>query len=157
MRKIIFLDIDGVLNSVKYDRLRTESDGNIDVTRLVLLKELVDYSNADIVLSSTWRKHWDPDADKCDAIGNELNETFRKFGLSIFGKTPYIGYCDRSVEIKAWLDAHTGVYDSFVILDDMLGGWGELAPFLVKTDSYIGRGLERSHIEKAKTILSKAG
>ena len=32
--KIIFLDIDGVLNSVRYDRQRTVNQGNIDETRL---------------------------------------------------------------------------------------------------------------------------
>ena len=37
MRRIIFLDIDGVLNSVKYDRERTDKEGNIDETRMVLL------------------------------------------------------------------------------------------------------------------------
>ena len=79
MRKIIFLDIDGVLNSVKYDRERTEKDGNIDETRMVLLKELVDGTNAEIVLSSSWRKHWSIDDSDCDNIGRELNSTFDKY------------------------------------------------------------------------------
>lgn len=69
MRKIVFLDIDGVLNSEKYDRQRTAQDGNIDETRLVFMKELIDYTNADIVLSSSWRKHWSRNAEECDAIG----------------------------------------------------------------------------------------
>ena len=40
--RIIFLDIDGVLNSVAYDRVRTAEQTNIDQTRLPLLKGLVD-------------------------------------------------------------------------------------------------------------------
>ena len=57
--KIIFLDIDGVLNSAKYDKKRTADDGNIDTTRLPLLKHIVDSTKAKIVLTSTWRKFWE--------------------------------------------------------------------------------------------------
>lgn len=39
--KVIFLDIDGVLNSCVFDRQRTEKDGNIDKTRLVFIKKLL--------------------------------------------------------------------------------------------------------------------
>jgi len=58
--KVIFLDFDGVLNSVKYDRKR---DWNkltfIDESRLPLLKQIVDSTGAVIVLSTTWRNHWE--------------------------------------------------------------------------------------------------
>ena len=57
--KVIFLDIDGVLNSIKFDRLRMR-DGRsdfIDESRLPLLKQIVDSTNAVIVLSTTWRVH----------------------------------------------------------------------------------------------------
>ena len=69
MRKVIFLDIDGVLNSVKYDRERRLQDGNIDESRLLLLRAIVDVTGADIVLSASWRKHWHTDGKKADAIG----------------------------------------------------------------------------------------
>mgnify|MGYP003308514771 CR=1 FL=1 len=47
--KVIFLDIDGVLNSVRYDRERTPEQGNVDETRLPLLKRIVDAAQAQIV------------------------------------------------------------------------------------------------------------
>lgn len=155
MRRIIFLDIDGVLNSVIYDRQRTDKDGNIDETRMVLLKDLVDSTNAEIVLSSSWRKHWSIDGSECDHIGIELNSTFEKFGLKISDKTPVLSAFDRSIEIQAWLDEHSCEIQTFVIIDDIFGGWGELANNLVKTDSRIGRGLETKHVETAKRILLK--
>ena len=153
MRKIVFLDIDGVLNSEKYDRQRTAQDGNIDETRLAFMKELIDYTNADIVLSSSWRKHWSRNAEECDAIGMEINHTFERYGLKIFDKTPIIGARERAAEIQVWLDAHVGEVESFVILDDTFGGWGALQKNLVKTNSRIGRGFERSQMERAKELL----
>lgn len=48
--KIIFLDIDGVLN--------TNSDRNISDEKLIFLSELVSKTGAEIVLSSSWRNWW---------------------------------------------------------------------------------------------------
>lgn len=51
--KVIFLDIDGVLNSFIYDLERKEGETAIDHTRLPLLKRIVDETGAIIVLSSS--------------------------------------------------------------------------------------------------------
>ncbi len=88
--KVIFLDIDGVLNSYAYDRQRAPDDGNIDATRLELLKLLIDKTEAKIVLTSSWREHWDKEPCKCDEKGAELADTFEKAGLGIYDKTPFI-------------------------------------------------------------------
>ncbi len=152
--KIIFLDIDGVLNSRQYDLCRSENDGNIDVTRLEMLKSLTDVTYAEIVLTSTWRSHWDPDGINTDDIGKGLEEIFVKYGMTLYGKTPYLGN-DRAKEIMAWIEEHPEV-ESFVIFDDIKLGWGELDEKVVKTDPRIGRGVEDYHIAKAKEILSSS-
>ena len=151
--KVIFLDIDGVLNSHAYERVRREEDGNIDESRMLLLKRLVEETGARIVLSSTWRKHWEADPTLCDAIGRELNALFGKYGLTIYDKTPLIPSVDRAEEIRCYLRAHEGEFEAFVILDDTFLGWLELSPYHVKTDFRIKRGLEESHVEKAIAIL----
>ena len=74
--KVVFLDIDGVLNSVAFDRERTNGQGNIDKTRLPLLKQILDETGALIVLSSSWRKHWVKDAYLCDHLGEEMNNLY---------------------------------------------------------------------------------
>ncbi len=148
--KVIFLDIDGVLNSRAYDRERTISDGNIDLTRLPLLSKIVERTGARIVMSSSWRIHWDKASEACDAIGEELNETFISAGLEIYDKTPVIG--DRAKEISAWIKVHPEV-DGYVILDDIFGGWGEHEEHLVKTSPLIGRGLGEKHVSDAIRIL----
>ncbi len=151
--KVIFLDFDGVLNSVQYDRSRSADQGNIDETRLVLLKELIAQTGARIVLSTSWRKHWNHDPSLCDSVGEEINAVFGRSGLQIYDKTPEMKPSNRTAEIRAWLQAHSGVVTDFVILDDIVFGWEELEPCLVKTNPRIGRGLERSHVEKAAALL----
>lgn len=151
--KIIFLDIDGVLNSVRYDQQRTINQGNIDETRLPLLKKLVDETQALIVLSSSWRKHWEKDASMCDDIGREINNTFAKYQMSIYGKTACIASNDRSEEIRMWLENHDDI-EAYVILDDIAFGWGsDLQEHLVRTNSRIGRGLEEKHIQESIELL----
>ena len=153
--KIIFLDIDGVLNSVRYDRIRTINQGNIDETRLPMLKKIVDKTDALIVLSSSWRKHWEKDLGRCDGIGKELTSTFAKHELFIYDKTACTVNNDRAEEIRMWLADHDNVKE-FVILDDIAFGWGsDLQCHLIKTDARMGFGLEEKHIQMAIQHLTR--
>lgn len=52
--KVIFLDVDGVLNSEK-DLLEAKGKSELFDRPLALLKELVESTKAKIVVSSTWR------------------------------------------------------------------------------------------------------
>ena len=152
--KVAFLDIDGVLNSVAYDRRRTAQEGNIDVSRLPLLKRLVEEGEARIVLSSSWRRHWERERDGCDSIGMEITDIFAAHGLSIYDKTPVLPSRDRAEEIRAWL-AENGQVEAFVIFDDIAFGWGEdLQEHLIKTNPRIGFGLEEKHIQAALELLN---
>lgn len=151
--KVIFLDIDGVLNSAAYDRIRSRDEGNIDISRMPLLKKIILETNAAIVLSSSWRKHWEPDPEQCDQIGCELNRTFNLFDLKIRDKTPVLG--NRSAEISAWLNEHPDV-TNYVVIDDAFGGWDVHESHLVKTNFRIGRGLEEHHVPTAIELLNRS-
>lgn len=152
--RIIFLDIDGVLNSFRYDMSKKETDGNIDVSRLMLIKSLIDCTGAKVVLSSSWRSHWDPEGNETDEIGREIEKVFNQCGIKLFDTTPLSGG-NRSKEIRTWLSGREEI-ESFVIIDDIKFGWGDLDEYVVKTDYRIGKGLEQSHIDKAIKILMKA-
>ena len=152
--KIIFLDIDGVLNSAVYDRQKSPGDSNIDKTRLALVKELVDKTGAKIVFSTSWRDHWDKNPEKREETGVVLDREFSEAGLEIYDKTPKIGYLERSEEISLWLKDNPDV-THFVILDDHGYGWGDLLDNFVQTNYRIGRGLEQDHIQRAIDILNK--
>ena len=70
--KIIFLDIDGVLNSDMYEANRTDwlDDNSIDPSRVKLLADLVKASDAKIVLTSTWRVEWNMIPLLCGVMEN---------------------------------------------------------------------------------------
>ena len=62
MRKILFLDIDGVLNSTKFfesNSMKCSKDDHIDLGAVVILKRILNKTNAKVVLSSSWRGHED--------------------------------------------------------------------------------------------------
>ena len=153
--KVIFLDIDGVLNSFKYDLHRGEGEGNIDITRMPLLKRIVDKTGALIVLSSSWRKYWEKE-DNFDPIGAELDAVFGQFGLEIYDKTPFLQIGSRAHEIMSWLEQHESEVDAFVVIDDAFGGWGAITSNVVRTDARIGFGLMGTHVDKAIEILNRA-
>ena len=150
--KIVFLDIDGVLNSQAYDRVRGLYDGVIDESRLPLLKRILQESDAKVVLTSSWRRHFDPEGIETDYTGRLLEEQFYKFDIELYDKTPDFG--GRAEEIGAWVEDAEEEIESFVILDDLFFGWGDLASRLVRTDARIGRGLEEHHVNEALEILA---
>ena len=150
--KMVFLDIDGVLNSWRYDQVRMSLQDNIDETRLPLLYRIVSSTSAKIVLTSSWRKHRERDFNKADSIGQHLNELFEKYGLAIFDKIIESSDNNRTDEIRDWL-ANNSV-EQFVIVDDIAFGWDELEPHLVRTNYRIGRGLHDSHVSQAISILN---
>ena len=156
--KIIFLDVDGVLNSVIYENSgvfnEADPDTSIDMSRVALLAGIVKATDAKIVLSSTWREDWDKKPEFCGYDGEYLNRCLAKYGLSIFDKTPFLSYSDeRLVEIVAWLKEHGSEVKNFVILDDINCGWGELSNRVVVTNPY-GYGLEENHVKEAIRLLN---
>ena len=154
--KIVFLDIDGVLNSREYDRTRDKSKlTNIDETRIPFVKQIVEQTGAVIVLSSTWRMHWNNDKNKCDEDGLYMIDIFGKYGVEIYDKTPDLGYfVDRPDEIKQYLIELGEEVESFVIIDDYRYGWGDLSDRFVRTDPYRSLGIDAETVEQAVKILN---
>ena len=154
--KIIFLDIDGVLNSRDYDRRRDWSTlSYIDETRVPFVKQIVDATGAVIVLSSTWRMHWNSDRAKCAEDGLYVIDTLGKYGVEIYDKTPDLGHhAFRPDEIKRYLDELGEDVESFVIIDDYMYGWGELGDRFVRTDPIGSLGIDEDIVKKAVKILN---
>ena len=75
MKKVIFLDVDGVLNSSR----TLHEDISLEDDLISNLKELVDKTGAKIILSSSWRL-------STEAIAT-LMDKLDKFGLVISGIT----------------------------------------------------------------------
>lgn len=155
--KVIFLDVDGVLNSAMYEASCTDNctDGYIDLSRVKLLADIVNAADAKIVLSSTWRVDWDKSSELCGEDGKYINQCLAMYGLDVMDKTPFISlFSDRRKEILTWISHHRSEVESFVILDDITGGWNELSGRVVITNPE-GYGLEEEHMQKALELLNR--
>lgn len=111
--KVIFLDIDGVLNSDEYfDKISNLDiqgiEQEIDIEKVKLLREAINETGAKVVLSSSWRY---------TRKGQQLKELLSNYEIYV-DSTPFIQN-ERGLEIKQWLSENHCIED-FVILDDEL-------------------------------------
>lgn len=158
--KVIFLDIDGVLNC-QLSKSRYKGMLGVDDDKVQLLKDIVDSTGAVIVLTSTWKVDW----FKCEyiedlpAMGGYLVKKLKNFRLHILDKTEDKEWASRGDGIKEWIKNSKVNVESFVILDDEIFDYDEenLMNNLVKT-SFYGEfgGLQPSHIQKAVNILNNS-
>lgn len=140
--KIIFLDIDGVLNNHKYLTInrfiKDEECNDIDESKVLLLKSIVKKTNAKLVLSSSWKRMFDEQLSPRTESAAKIINILSKNGLFLLDKTADLNK-KKGDEIRKWLAEHQDSVDRFVILDDDLNSnWGELTPYLIKTSYYIG-------------------
>jgi len=84
--KVIFLDIDGVLNSEKF--LENNKNQAIDRNSVGILKNIIDKTGALIVMSSGWRLWFDYNMLPQDGYSQCLYEILCVFNIKLFGKTP---------------------------------------------------------------------
>lgn len=152
--KIIFLDIDGVLNTIDTFKKRKDIYNKtglfiprIDLFRVEYLKEIVDNTDAKIVISSTWRKY--------NNDMKEIKKVFSLFGLEIFDVTCTDKSGKKYFEIIDWLRKH--VVDSFVILDDETYDLVCLEEYVVKTrENFKASGLLEKHVSESINILNNS-
>lgn len=152
--KVIFLDIDGVLNSAAYQaEWGGDPPSNVDETRMPLLCRVLEETGAVIVLSSSWRRLWHPDPALRAPGWKAVGESFDRYGVEVFDRTPDYEGNNRDREVRDWLTAHGDEVESFVVLDDYGYGWGDLSDRLVQTSYYRGRGLTEDHVKEAIALL----
>lgn len=134
--KVIFLDIDGVLN--------TNSDREISDDKLKLLSELVSKTGADVVLSSSWRYGWNkPELNQPGTRIYRLKQLLKDNDIVI---KDTIGLdLTKSIQIKNYLN--TNMISNYVVLDDEPIDTANL----VKTDAE--QGLTQSDCQKAYQLL----
>lgn len=145
--KIIFLDVDGVLNSNKWIKLNPNKSliELMDPAAAARLNIIKERTGAKIVISSSWRIRFLGTANAFQ----DIKEFFAKFGIvDIVGMTPQLRGKRRCDEITAWLNEHE--VKSFVIIDDDLSA--NVKNKQVKT--MFENGLQDYHINEAIAILN---
>ena len=136
--KVIFLDIDGVLNGYnrwnvlgwkvvsKLNSLRlriwykkfTDPCG-IHESKVKRLANIINVTGAKVVMSSSWRHSWwrTPYEEMTDRQ-KQLTDLLNKYNIEIIDITPSLQNARREDEIIAWLSRHENDITNFVILDD---------------------------------------
>lgn len=144
--KVIFIDVDGVCNNQRwlhdvYTSYGVDPQSSVFEQRaMFLLRQLVDWTGAKLVLCSSWR---------VSEFAREIvADNFSLYGLNIYSITGQEDGC-RGNQIAAWLARHDNV-DSYVILDDD-DDMGPCMDHLVQTDTLTG--LLPGHIRDAYEIL----
>lgn len=158
--KVIFLDVDGVLNSeVSREQERNNFDNwmehEVSEMHINNLKKIVDATGAQIVLSSSWRFDHPKATGRdfiVDPLMKVLDRKLKAVGLDIIDVTPDLRGKIRGAEIQDWLDRHSEV-ERFVILDDDVDMKDEQKPFFVNTT--FKNGLTDELANKAIEILNK--
>jgi len=135
--RVLFLDIDGVVNSEEWFDEQHEKRGtqwgkrfhkkdHIDPYKAHLVRHIVESTDCKVVLSSTWRLF----PDDRDLVRKKVVEF-----MDVTPRMPRLGGAEsmeRGYEIKAWLNDHPHV-ERYAILDDDSDMLPEQIPHFFKT------------------------
>ncbi|MGZ5970954.1 MAG: HAD domain-containing protein [Polyangiales bacterium] len=149
--RVLFLDIDGVLNTRSYVQsagwaapLGSDRDLQIiDPAAVGLLNLVVEETGALVVISSSWRITYE-----LPQLDSMLKQ--RGFDGRVLGATPQLPGRRRCMEIGEWLADNRRV-DAFAIVDDDEDAGVEHARNFVQTS--FEEGLTRDHVETLVRIL----
>lgn len=169
--KILFVDIDGVLNHeiwYQSQECLNLSKQNIDDNRryfapfsVEMLNYIIEKTGAKIVVSSSWRHGRTVDQLKQlfssnGIVGDVIDKTI---DLKFMSKIDYNYSVPRGCEIKAWLEMNKGILGDkmhkakYVILDDDSDMLFWQRNNFIHIDSYCG--ITPNNAEKAIKILNK--
>lgn len=163
MYNVVFLDIDGVLNSNFWceNNQREISNGIlIDKDKVKLLSTLVKTTSAKIILHSGWRFWFDSNLKSLRIEAEKLVDIFQREGLSIEGVTQDLTTEEirltkkfslvKADEILLWISEHKDV-QNWIVIDDLDLHNSEIEQHQIKTDNTIGLTVE--DLENAKKML----
>lgn len=157
--KVLFLDIDGVLNShiwfamreapSTYQSMFERSKWDLDPRAVALVKDFVQRNNLKVVISSTWRRLYNE---------SQLKALFKEhdWNIPIIGVTPTSRSGIRGDEIQTWIDNWNQEHPSnpvenYIIFDDDSDFKQDQLPHFVQTQ--FTSGLTRLHVQRAEHIL----
>ena len=153
MNKIIFLDFDGVLNTEHYQGLlqyqgkpwQDEYGAFFDPKAVKQLKRIIDATDADIVVESSW-KYLGLDAMK------ELWEV-RNLPGTIIDITPSLLGKNKGVEIASWLSKYAKQDIRYVIIDDEYVILDSQLTHFILTNPY--EGITEEQANRAISMLNE--
>jgi hypothetical protein len=161
--KVIFLDIDGVINSNFWfeSHQKEISDGTlIDKEKIELVARIVNKTGAVLVMHSGWRFWFDNTMQPIRKEAQNLIDLLLDCGLSIYSMTPDLTTEEirkakmfskvKASEIFLWLKQNPNI-DKWIVLDDIDLHNDELAIRQVQTNAEIG--ITENDVDKAIELL----
>lgn len=145
MSSVVFLDVDGVLNTAKTCVHSPQGYTGVDDARVALLAKAMEQVGADgVVLTSTWKQMQEDEEDYVYLV-----KSLDKYGIKILGKTKEERVTEREDGILAYLETHPEIVD-FVIVDDQQYGFKHHSKLHESFIDTRGAGIENS-IAASKT------
>ena len=170
MRKIIFLDFDGVLNTENYNLVlkrkgkicQDEYGALFDPNAVKQLKSIIDATNADIVVESSWKYHG-LDAMKelwevrnlpgrvIDITPSSVSDEYLS-NVNLDNLDASMLHC-KGLEISSWLSEKGQSNTRYVIIDDEYVILDSQLPHFILTNSY--EGITEEQANQAISILNE--
>lgn len=169
MEKIIFLDFDGVLNTEHYQRFLSfqgkawedEYGAFFDPESVLQLRRIVEATNADIVIESSWKFYGLETMQEMWKIRNMPGKIIDITPTSVSDSwllnadlddiNPALGHC-KGLEIASWLSDNVSKEARYVIIDDEYVIMESQSPQFLLTNSY--DGITAKIADKAISILN---
>jgi hypothetical protein len=160
--KIIFLDIDGVLN---HDQTMSITPGGwkgLSINLVSRLGLITKKTGAVVVLTTSWRNDWDKNVENRNPDGEYLYRKLSKEKVFILDKTKDFSedqrgaYFYRGKEIVDYLQNHPEI-ESYIVVDDNEFDFADhpeaILPYFIQTDSNVG--LSMDNMNQMIQLLSK--
>lgn len=170
MEKIIFLDFDGVLNTEHYQRFlsyqgkawKDEYGALFDPEAVLQLRRIVEATNADIVIESSWKfygleamqemwKERNLPGKILDITPSSVSDSWL-LTANLDDIDPALGHC-KGMEIASWLSDNASKEARYVIIDDECVIMESQSPHFLLADPY--NGITAEIADKAISILNR--
>lgn len=155
--KVIFLDIDGVLNC-QSSKSKYRGLIGIDNKKVKVLRRIVELTSAKIILCSSWETGWrKTEKELQGTLASYLDMKLDKECWHIFDKTDDSG-SDRGHGIRRYLENNPQITHWCVIDNDIFIDYEEcgIMDHLVKISFYDNNGgLQEEHIDKVVEMLNR--
>ena len=154
-QKIIFLDFDGVLNTEHYQNLlcyegkpwQDEFGAFFDPEAVAQLKRIIDTTNADIIVESSWKylgleamqEMWEVrnmPGKIIDITPSSISDSWL-LTANLEDIEPAMGHC-KGMEIASWLANNSKKETKYVIIDDEYVIMDSQLPHFLLTNPYDG-------------------
>ena len=155
--KLIFLDIDGVLNYVGCKSRAPSGCLGIEEEKVKLLRKIIDKTGAIVILTSTWKTEWFPTAfiSELSKDGQYLERELAKHNVFIRAKTEDPSWSQRGLGILDFLNNWSEPVESFVIIDDESFDFKEVDLKNKHVKTSFANGLLLRHVAQSINILNQ--